>query len=212
MEKNISFYACAPYTKAQTWVYVWLLFCMGCLSAITQSASLSFSHFYECVWVGAGEPVLPPVFACVRECVCALDLLDYLQANYITPIPFTPTLPLFLHISFNVPPQSPSPSTHTHTHTKSIDSIYRGTSCYCRVVHEDWDHVHCVPVRVVAVMLRLGNGSCCLLLRLRSPACFFVVFFVMYCFVLLKTKLWLHYLVCWFDVCPIQTPVGCRLT
>lgn len=26
--------------------------------------SLSFSHFYECVWVGAGEPVLPPV--CVR--------------------------------------------------------------------------------------------------------------------------------------------------
>lgn len=58
--------ACVFKTKAQTlWVNLWSL--LFCLSAVTQSASLSFTHFYECVWVGAGEPVLPPACVCVHQ-------------------------------------------------------------------------------------------------------------------------------------------------
>lgn len=52
--------------------------------------SLSFTQFYECVWVGAGEPVLSPVR--VGVCVCIESLV--LLANYITTLfSFTPTHP-----------------------------------------------------------------------------------------------------------------------
>lgn len=90
--------------------------------------SLSFTQFYECVWVGAGEPVLPPV--CVGVCVCIESLV--LLANYITTLlSFTPTHPpslphfitLFLCLSLSLHASPPHAYTNTHVRTRSTASI-----------------------------------------------------------------------------------------